>query len=363
MMRADLPRSLGEAIKSFVVAGLRGIQAVVTVDGRTVVEVVAGHCAQDEEAITAETRFRAFSASKALTGCCVHLLVDRGEVDYDAPVTRYIPGFGQRGKDRITIRQLLSHQAGLIDETVSALTPADFVDWDAGIAKVSAMRPKFEPGTGAEYDGFSAWAIAAEIVRRVDGREFVEFCNDEIIGPVGMAHTTWTWSPEATRTLDGPEVASFSPGVSVLVRALDEPPARDALIPGGGAFSTARDLARFYNALLGLLPDRPPLLSAPTLAEATRVQAPTLPDGTGGFGLGFFVGIDHQSPGANSGYLPSTAFGHPGLSTVHAHADPATGSVAVFLTNTAGPRNKKRLKELTRLVVEGMAPHGPQPGS
>jgi CubicO group peptidase (beta-lactamase class C family) len=112
------------------------------------------------------------------------MLVSRGQVDVDAPVSRYWPEFAEGGKEGVLVRHLLSHTAG-IPAWDEPLTTEDLYDWDKVCALLAAQSPWWEPGTASGYHAVSQGYLVGELVRRVDGRSVGTFFAEEVAGPIG----------------------------------------------------------------------------------------------------------------------------------------------------------------------------------
>jgi CubicO group peptidase (beta-lactamase class C family) len=125
-----------------------------------------------------------YSATKAATATCAHLLAQRGELDLDRPAAWYWPEFAAQGKADIPVRWLLSHRAGLpvIDNPMPL---ADLLAWDPMAAALAAQRPVWEPGTAHGYHGRTFGWLVGEVIRRVSGRSVGTFFAEEIAGPAG----------------------------------------------------------------------------------------------------------------------------------------------------------------------------------
>jgi len=304
-----------------------GIQLVAAHYGEVVTDVATGW-RHDGTPMTADTRLLLFSAAKPLVAAAVHLVVERRLVNYDDALVDYLPELGS-AKSAITLRHALCHRAGMPD--LERRVPLEtYASWSTAVAETCALPLEFPPGVGAAYHPLSAYTLLAALVERVTATAFAGFCAAEIFEPLGMQQTSWGASAgdpsvDDTRGLDPGYEAEFA-----LWRQL-----RQALIPGGNAFSTARDLCRFY---LSLRPgsEGTRVLSPETVAVATRVHAPYSPNWTLGFGLGFIVGTDAADPGSRGFRLSARTFGHPGLCSVQALCDPDRDLILVALTNV-GP--------------------------
>ncbi|KDN86475.1 serine hydrolase domain-containing protein [Kitasatospora cheerisanensis] len=311
------------------------------------------------------------SVTKGLTASAALLLAQRGLLDLDAPVAAYWPEFKQAGKERIPVRWLLSHQAGLPALDVP-LRIEDVLAWDPAAAAVAAQAPSWEPGTAHGYHPLTFGWLVGEVVRRAGGRSVGRYFAEEIAAPLGL--DLWIGLPAAESgrvgrlvDLPAPEAAKAGPGgmrmrpkqsvldayrdpLSLTSRAfgsvrssvdLNDPAVRAVEVPGAGGIGTARSLARFYAALIGAA-DRadapgqrlPALFEPATLAEAAgpSVHGPDrvlIVNTT--FGQGFF------RHGGTSPMASPASFGHPGRGGSLGFADPELGIGFGYVTNGMQP--------------------------
>jgi CubicO group peptidase (beta-lactamase class C family) len=302
----------------------RGMQVFVARHGKVLIDEAHGVRGQDDQEVTPETRFLIYSTSKSLTATAVHLLVERGEIVYSDPVAKFVPEFAAGGKESATIRHLLLHQGGFPD-TESTLPAEVFHHLDDAVRAVCAMPAQFQPGTTTIYHVLTGATMLAEVVQRITGQDFASYCKEHIFMPLGMQHTSWGIAPsEEPDVSDTIGVDEESEAVSARYRS---PEMRRAVAPAIGAYSTARDLGRFFQVWLD---GGAPILSAPTCEHARQRHAPITE--TLGFGYGFFVGSEPS--GSSRGTLCSAqTFGHPGMCSSQAYADPASGLVVAMLAN------------------------------
>lgn len=138
--------------------------------------------------MTTDTVFDLASVTKPVaTAMSVMILVDRGQVDLEAPVARYVPEFAQNGKEAITVFQLLTHQGGLIADNPIA----DYLDGPQKAWKrIFALKPVVEPGTRFLYTDVG-FMVLAELVRRVSGQDIHAFSRENVFQPLGMSETTF----------------------------------------------------------------------------------------------------------------------------------------------------------------------------
>lgn len=224
-----------------------------------------------------DTMAMSWSTTKGVTSTVLHMLADRGSLDYDAPIARYWPEFAVAGKDAVTVRQFMAMEAGLYDVRHLIDDPHDLLDHDTMATALAAARPCHEPGRASAYHAFTYGWIAGELVRRISGTTVGEFVQTEIAEPLSLDGCfIGTPATEFGRVAARPELSTepvFAPGVAKavdpLTRLVGFSPARfaAAFLPLGGdivistpeflaaevpavnGVFTARSLARFYSAL------------------------------------------------------------------------------------------------------------------
>src|SRR5262245_53858835 len=295
------------------------------VDGRHVVDLRGGWADLDRtREWQRDTIVNAYSATKGMTATCAHRLVDRGLLDVDEPVATYWPEFAQAGKDRIPVRMLLSHQAGLVIPTVP-VPPDQRWDWGTVTAALAQTAPAWEPGTRSEYHGGSFGYLVGEVVRRIDGRSLAQFFGEEIGEPLG-ADFMMGFGPEHDHRcaeMIGPDDL-IGPSNSREWRA-----AADGSATGLGP---ADSPARVYAALArGGELDGVPVLRPETIEAAVQEQPLLQADGTAGdFGLGYQL-LWRLYPG-----LPAPTFGHTGMGGSIGLADPTNRLGFGYVMNQMG---------------------------
>ena len=335
-------------------SGTGGAAVAVYLHGELVVDAWTGARTPVGDPWERDTVAMSFSTTKGVVSTVLHRLVDRGLVDYDTPVARYWPEFAQAGKSEITIRQLLSHSAGMHGARALVLEPNDILDWDRMTQRLAASAPAWEPGSRPGYQAITYGWLVGEVIRRVAGYASVsEAVRVEIAEPIG-ADGMFVGVPPADRhrlaaLIGRPPIET--PTGRVLDRFRDRPAlvpfveAFDALgfgtlmlteavhegeIPSANGAFTARSLARMYAGLVS--PDAfpaPPLVSAATLARATEVQT-TARDAVVGFPLQWRLG--YHLAATTRGVLPA-GFGHFGYGGSGAWGDPESGLAVGFVVN------------------------------
>ncbi len=365
-VRNEFERNLAER-------GDVGAAVAVTLGGTPVVDLWGGFMdAERTLPWRAETLVNVWSLGKAVSALCVLRLVDRGAVELEAPVARYWPEFAAAGKASITVRQLLSHSAGLPAVRKPLPPGANLLDWDGMTMALAEQEPWWEPGTRFGYHVNTFGFLLGEIVRRVDGRSIGRFIREELADSLGIDFIVGMDAADDSRTADwiayqaAPGEESQRPwlerdpatleGIELArLLAYRNPPSlpdggvntrtwRAAEFPSTNPHSNARALARLFGGLAcGGLVDGKRLLEPSTIDRANTIEA----DGEDAilgrpnrFGLGFQLtipGVRPLGPGAR-------AFGHYGNGAVLGFADPDAGLGFGFVCNRAGrswrdPRN------------------------
>ncbi|MEU4345485.1 serine hydrolase domain-containing protein [Nocardia sp. NPDC023852] len=327
--------------------------------GELAVDVWAGF-AHPETPWQRDTVAMAFSTSKGVASTLVHRLEERGLIDYDEPVATYWPEFAAAGKERITVRAMLSHRAGL--HRLRGLLPGPidaFFDDAAVTAALAAAAPDPRHRVTSGYHGISYGHLAAELVRRVTGAEYTDVLRTEIAEPLA-AEELWFRVPEPARE----RIATNFPRLTVaglswerssrllgrtrfaaaadttpagFVELISDPRLHDSVMPGLNGVFSARALARVYGALAnGGQLDGYQLLRPETIERMTQRQVFT-PDYVLAFRIPWALGY-HGVPMKPSKAEPVSAFGHFGLGGSGGFADPSTGMSLAFITNRLGSR-------------------------
>ncbi|HMQ56035.1 MAG TPA: serine hydrolase domain-containing protein, partial [Anaerolineae bacterium] len=186
-MQHDLNHLIQNLLDELVESGEEvGLQVAAYLDGRLVVEAWAGLA--DEATgrpVDGETLFTSWSTTKGFVATCLHLLADRGLVAYDNPVATYWPEFAANGKAAITVRQILTHSAG-IPHMPEGVTPDMMTDWTAMCMAIAGHAPLWKPGSKVAYHAWTFGWLIGEIIRRVDGRSIAQFAREELCRPLGI---------------------------------------------------------------------------------------------------------------------------------------------------------------------------------
>jgi CubicO group peptidase (beta-lactamase class C family) len=343
----DLDAIWGAVLKLYATGLHPAIALCVRRHGQIVIERAVGHLRGNTPGAPAEgpkapirydSLFSFFSASKAVTAMLIHLLDERRLVHLDDPVADYVPEFAQHGKGGITLRQLLTHRAGIPALPSTRVDTELLRDPDAIFALLCKARPLWIPGRRLSYHALTAGFVFAEVVRRVTGRDIRRFLRDEVLDPLGFR--SFDYGVPRERTGEVAENArtglpTLPPHSWLVERALGVDLERavalsndesflTSIIPSGNIIGTAEEASRFFQLLLNggelngvRIFDRRTVRRA--IAEQSYLEVDSFLGLPVRYGMGFMLGDNRFSPyGADT---PS-AFGHIGFTNVIAYADP-----------------------------------------
>ncbi len=335
----------------------RGAALCIQVGGETVVDLWAGTADKDgQQPWHSDTIANLFSCTKPFAAVTALQLVGEGKLELDAPVARYWPEFGRAGKEAITLRQLLSHRAGL--PAIRELLPAEALyDWQAMVDALAAQTPWWTPGSEHGYAAITFGWLIGELIRRADGRGPGDSIVARTARPLGLDFHVGLADEEFYRvahiargkgnpgdaaaqrllqvTLREPEALSTRAftNTPAILTSTNKPEWRRMQQPAANGHGNARSLAGFYAGLLD-----GSLLESDLLEAFTRQhslgQDRTLLTQTR-FGLGCML---DQPDVANATFgLGARAFGHPGAGGSVGFADPERDVAFGFVVNTLGP--------------------------
>ena len=292
------------------------------------------------EVMTPDTVFDLASLTKVVaTAPSLMLLVQRGRLKLDDPVSKYLPAFGSAGKKKVTLRQLLVHYSGL---------PAD-------LRRLRQRRPKSKnvltriyqtplvaaPGQRFIYSDLG-FVVLGKVVEKVTGQTLSSFAQENIFVPLGMTSTCFLPNREVVPSIAPTERQKNG---SMLRGQVHDPLASKlgGVAGHAGLFSTSRDLARFCQALLqsgslnGFELFRPDIVSMMTSQQS--------PEGKPNIrGFGFDIQSTYSSPKGN--FFSSASYGHTGFTGTSLWIDPGTQTFLIILTNRVHPHGKGNVKEL-----------------
>jgi CubicO group peptidase (beta-lactamase class C family) len=242
-----------------------GASIVVDLDGEIAVDLWGGY---EDQARTQpwqpDTITNVWSTTKTVTSLAALMLVDRGELDVDAPVARYWPEFAAAGKQDVLVRHLMSHTSGVSGLDQPAVVD-DLYDWDKAAARFAAQAPWWEPGSASGYHALNFGHLIGEVVRRITGKSLKQFVADEIAGPlgadfqIGAAESDWDRIADvvpppplpidlAALDPDSPMVRTFT-GPFPDANDANTPEWRNADIGAANGHGNARSVARILSAI------------------------------------------------------------------------------------------------------------------
>jgi CubicO group peptidase (beta-lactamase class C family) len=303
------------------------------------------------------------SATKGLAAMTIALAHSRGWLDYDERVAKYWPEFAQQGKENVTVRQLLSHQAGLyvLDAPLDRSLVADL---DRLAVVLARQKPAWAPGTRQAYHAITLGFYEGELLRRVDpsDRSLGQFFEDEIAKPLGLdAYIRLPESIPNSRlaTLARPTLVEMLSGfgprfmldalnprsrITQALRGSELPHdeqriyARNLEVPSGGAVGTARAIAHAYSVFatggreLGLRQETLDLLAAPAIPPRRGFHDECMKSDDVQFSLGFMKSTAQWPFGSTNSY------GSPGAGGSLGFADPTTAIGYAYVTSRMGTR-------------------------
>jgi CubicO group peptidase (beta-lactamase class C family) len=364
--------------------------------GEPVVDLWGGRRTDDGAPWEHDTLAMCFSTTKGVASFALHLLADRGLVDYDAPVADHWPEFAQNGKAAVTVRHVLSHSAGLHRLRSVIDSAHHMLDWDHMVDALARQAPAYEPGTKAGYHALTYGWLVGEIVRRASGSSLAEVIAQEVARPLGLdglhlgcppseRHRVAPLEPMGSpmRPLPAPiyraqrRLGALGGKALSLVRSpvntrrminalvprgmedvLWGPEIMDASVPAANGFFSARSLATMYAALAGRGDvGGTRLLSPATVARIGEVQNDTrdlvlvVPMR---WRLGYHRVVTHR------GQI-TEAFGHFGFGGSGGWADPSRDLAVAMVCNrgTGTPVGDLRLARLSheaRLAADRRPP-------
>ncbi|XAZ30125.1 serine hydrolase domain-containing protein [Paenarthrobacter ureafaciens] len=351
--------------KNFDQHGDVGAACAVVMDGITMVDLFAGD-ARPNKPWTRGTRSVVFSVSKGITAVCLLMAAERGHLDLDLPVATYWPDFGVHGKNRVTVRQLLAHRAGLVYPE-KPLTSADIRNWAPTVDALAAQAPQWTPNETFAYHPLTIGFLAGEVLRRTTGKKPSEWLATYIAEPLGL---TMKFGGDADSPDFAPilpprteEAAPFPPELQVVAeKAMTMSGAYDpdffngangeaflgSESPGGNLVASAHDLARLYAATVGDV-DGTRLLHEASITQAVQPLSEGQPfywtDEGNIWGTGFMLHSRRR------GMAGPGSFGHDGAGGQLAFASPKHRLGFAYQTIQAGPQNDARAELLSRALL------------
>ena len=367
-LRVEDVEAIWDSVVRFYKAGLHpAIALCIRRRGEIILDRAIGHARgnspQDPEdaplvKATPDTLYNFFSGSKTVTAMLIHLLQQEDQLHVDEPVATFIPEFAKRRKHSITIRDVLTHRAG-IPTTPEEVIDLDLLERRGDIVRAFCdLEPTHRPGSVQAYQAITSGFILGEIVRRVTGQDIQDFLTARVREPMKMKSFKYGVAPEdldrvAVDAFTGPTPTwpyknlvqvAFGASMRELVEMGNDPKFRTAVVPAGNIIATPEEISRFFEMLLcGGTYEETRILEQRTVARAVepqvtgqvdRVLMMPIP-----LSMGFMLGL--KSFGF---YGPRTAnaYGHLGFTNVLGWADPDR-DISVAFMNTGKPLLSARM--------------------
>ena len=322
----NLETKLQQILNDTVASGEEcGCQLVVYRHGELLYDLSAGYTdASRKQKIDSQTLFPVFSVGKGVVTTLMHILAEHGILSYDDPVTKYWPEYGCNGKENTTIRDVLSHRAGLFTMPPE-LTLAERFDWATVSATLAAAVPEDTVGGKHHYHAYTYGVLTGIIAERAAGKPFEELLKENILEPLQIDTLFFGLPPEKFVNLAKIDGTIFS---DVRIE-YNEPNVLSGLNPSSNGCMNAGAIARLYASLIGSGADGVRLLRDDTIENATRLcRLPDEPlnfESWDKFGLGYAL----CGPRKNIGRM----FGHGGAAGSEGFADKESGYAVGFTKN------------------------------
>jgi CubicO group peptidase (beta-lactamase class C family) len=326
--------------------------------------------------VTTGTPFCVYSAAKAISTTVVHMLVERGSFALDDRVCDYLPDYTGHGKERTTIRHVLTHSAGVPFATGPRPDLRRMNDSDYARQKLGELKPIHRPGLMHIYHGLTWGPLVREIVLAATGRNIREILATEILDPLGFRWTNYgvadadvalvapshvTGKPLPAPIAAGLKIA-LGGSMTQIIPFSNSPMFLTSVVPSSNTVSTAAELSRFAEMLRrGGELDGVQVLRPQTLRTATKPCRRLRPDVATGlapmrWGTGYMLGSQRFGP---FGRDAAAAFGHTGLTNIAIWTDPARGLAAGLVSSGKPGRHPESgrytalLNRITALIPRG----------
>ena len=375
-----------DAARHWYRAGMQpAIQLCLRHNGKVILNRAIGHAwgngptdPPDAEQIpvTTDTPFCVYSAAKAITTTVVHMLVERGEFALDDLVCDYLPSYTGHGKERTTIRHVMTHSAGIPFATGPRPDLRRMNDSDYAREQLGKLKPIHRPGLMHIYHGLTWGPLIREIVSAATGRNIREILATEILDPLGFRWTNYgvaqadvhlvapshvTGKPLPAPIAAGLKMA-LGGSMTQIIPFSNTPMFLTSVVPSSSTVSTADELSRFAEILCrGGELDGVRVLRQETLRAATRECRRLRPDVATGltpirWGTGFMLGSRRFGP---FGKDAAAAFGHTGLTNIAIWADPSR-RLSVGLVSSGKPGSHPEAGRYTALLdrINAEVPRG-----
>lgn len=359
--RDDVAEEIWARVKTLYETGMHpAIQVCIRHRGEVVLERAIGHARGnlpgrrvDPDALvplSVDTPMNLFSAGKAVTGMVMHKLEEQGALSLDDRVADHLPGFERHGKHEITLRQVLSHRAGIPSLSAKVMDLDVLTDHDRVEDLLRDLRLSSEPGTVPAYHAITGGFVMEAVSRRAVGRSLRDVLAEDIKKPLGLDWLDFGVSPEHAKSVAQNVETGFPLGFAMgsfltrvlgkpwgpVLRMSNDPRFVTGVVPSGNVIVTARDIASFYQCLMnGGSLDGTRVFEEDTVARAIEPAGEEMEiDRMLGMPIryspGFMLGSESVSL---YGWNHPRVFGHVGMSNVFTWADRDRELVVALLTS------------------------------
>ena len=365
-----------QAARHWYSAGMHpAIQVCVRREGRVVLDRAIGHARgngpddppdAEKVPVGTDTPFCVYSTAKAITTTVAHMLIERGVFSLDDRVCDYLPTYTSHGKDRTTIRHVMTHSAGVPFATGPRPDLKRMDDSDYAREMLGKMKPVYPPGLVHIYHGVTWGPLMREIINAATGRNIRDILREEILAPLNFRWTNYGVAPQDVplvapshvtgKPLPAPIAKAFKTAVGgtpqQIIPFSNTPAFLTSVIPSSSTVSTADELSRFAEILRrGGELDGVRVMSPETLRAATREARRLRPDLATGlkpmrWGTGYMLGSTRFGP---FGRDAAGAFGHTGLTDIAMWADPVR-ALSVAVVSSGKPSGHKEAKRYPQLL-------------
>lgn len=302
---------------------------------------------------TDRTLWLLYSQTKPVVSAAIWQLVDQGALSFADKIADHIPEFARHGKGLVTVQQVITHQGGFPDATVS---PAAWADHEQLRAEVCDFALQWEPGTRMKYHGLSAQWVLAALIEAITGRDYRDVIRRDLLDPLGLADLRVGVPPALQDRCADMHLPGEGEAPPRGADAVNTPAWREAGVPGAGGYATAVAMAAFYQLLLGdgaLNGTR--VLSPRVVQLATRNHTGERLDEHQGVamhrGLGVYIRGNENGSRALGTLAPPRTFGHGGAGSSQSWGDPDSGLSFCYLSNLRhGAWHDQRIDTLSNLV-------------
>jgi len=365
-----------QAVRHWYRAGMQpAIQLCLRHDGQVVLNRAIGHAwgngpadpsSAERIPVTTGTPFCVYSAAKAVTTTVVHMLVERGQLSLDARVCDYLPGYTGHGKERTTVRHVVTHSAGVPFAGGQRPDLTRINDSEYARQQFAGLKPVHPPGFMHIYHGATWGPLIREIVSAATGRNIRDILAEEILDPLGFRWTNYGVPPADVPLVARSYVTGRPPPAPIaaaltaamggsmekIVRFTNTELFLTSVVPSSSTVSTAEELSRFAEILCrGGELDGVRVLRPETIRAAVRECRRLRPDVATGlapirWGTGYMLGSRRFGP---FGKDAPDAFGHTGLTNIAIWADPAR-RLSVGLVSSGKPGRHPEAGRYTDLL-------------